>query len=177
MNGWARQAVVSIAPEVGLGERGIYKKSEAWRSVKGSGYARPGEPWSAIVGLASILSHPATWLSASVPSRVRCDRAGHPERGRPPPTSFHGLTLPPSRFGPSKASHSSFPTPPTLDAVRPWAVEAVKTLPLDPRALRYWHEHQKTIKQNQCLVHCQPDKLSMFAEPVIRGIDENGCVV
>ena len=29
MNGWAHQALVSIAPEVGLGERGIYEKPEA----------------------------------------------------------------------------------------------------------------------------------------------------
>ena len=39
MNGWARQALVSTASEVRLGETGIYKKSEAWRSVKRSGHA------------------------------------------------------------------------------------------------------------------------------------------
>jgi hypothetical protein len=74
-----------------------------------------------------------------------------------------------SRFGLSKASHSSFPTPPTLDAACPWAVEARKTPPLDPRALRCWHEHLKTINAS---FTANQTGLSMFAEqPVIRSID------
>ena len=76
-------------------------------------------------------------------------KAGSLEKREKVTIPFHSITLPPSRFrfGPSKASHSSFPTPPTLDAVHPRAVE---------ENIITYSKHQKTIKQN----HCQPDRLT-----------------
>ena len=100
MNGWARQTLVSITPEVRLGETGIYKKSEAWRSVKRPGYA-------------------IQRVFVSVPL-----------------CHHHALVLP-------THSHSSFPTPPTLDAVHPRVVE-----------------ENITTYTSKCLVHCQPDRLT-----------------
>jgi len=70
-----------------------------------------------------LLQKSETWRSVKR-SGYAIPRHGIECQYHPVQIPFHGITLPPSRFGPSKASsHSSFPTPPTLDAVRPRVVE------------------------------------------------------